>query len=211
MQITARMSKTYMWRLALFAGIFLAYASWSAYDGFVAYPKINRIANYFEEYKLQHADWRDSWPVYAKANGYPALPDQAKGAFSMYAQYVQLGITLPIGLAALFAYIRGYKRFVGADEKGLVTDAGQRAEFADIVGLNKDRWKTKGIAVVSYKADGIERKLVIDDWKYDREPTMQLLRLVESHLRDEQVTGDIKESAKDAAAAQTAAQVESQT
>ncbi len=197
-----------MWRLALFAGIFLAYACWSAYDGFVAYPEINRKAGHFEDYKKQHADWRETWPAYAKANGYPEDPDPAKGAFSMYAQYVQLGITLPIGLAALVAYLRGFKRFVAADEKGLVTDGGQRADFAGITNLNKDRWKTKGIAVVSYQAEGIERKLVLDDWKYDRDPTTQLLRLVESYLKDEQITGDIRETAKDAAAAQTAAQVE---
>ena len=208
MQITARMSKTYMWRLALFAGIFLAYACWSAYDGFVAYPEINRKAVHFEDYKKKHADWRETWPTYAKANGYPEDPDPAKGAFSMYAQYVQLGITLPIGLAALVAYLRGFKRYVAADEKGLVTDGGQRAEFVNITNLNKDRWKTKGIAVVTYQAEGIDRKLVLDDWKYDRDPTMQLLRQVESHLRDDQITGDIRETAKDAAAAETAAQVE---
>lgn len=185
-----------MWRLALLAAVFLLFAVWSAYDGFYGYPRYNRIVAEARQYMQENSNWRETWEAYARQRGLPSNPQnlREKTAFDIYSQYAMLAITLPIGLAALITLIRGFSRWIAMDETGLITSWGQRVPFDQITRLDKQRWRNKGIAVVSYQDEGIERRLVLDDWKFETEPTRQLLRAVEAHLKPEQIVGDSPEA-----------------
>ena len=78
-----------------------------------------------------------------------------------------------------------------ASETGIHTSWGQAMQFDQITLLNKRKWNDKGIAKVQYESEGSKRKLILDDCKFDRDPTEEMLRLIESHISlDQFVNGD---------------------
>ena len=58
--------------------------------------------------------------------------------------------------------------------------------FDAITRLNKRRWE-KGIAVVRYTDATGDGKLVLDDWKFEREPTDRIGDEVEKRLKVDQI------------------------
>ena len=62
--------------------------------------------------------------------------------------------------------------------------------FSAVTKLNKNRWKTKGIAVVSYDDQGKSRKLVLDNFKYSRDEISAMVHAVSSRLSPDQIVGD---------------------
>ena len=200
MTTRANISPGFRWRLLVVALACLLYAGWSAYDGFVAYPRINETAGIFEKYKLDFPetwnkdseDFRNTWKNYAREHGYPENDKEAgqhKDDLSMIAQYVQLAITLPIGLIFAYGFLGTMGRWIESDESGIATVRRERVPYDSIKRLDKRRWEKKGIAVVTYDAGGSDKRLVIDDWKYDRVPTDQILRDVEAHIDRELIVG----------------------
>jgi hypothetical protein len=186
----ATISSGYRWRLAIVALVCLLFAGWSAYDGLVKYPRINREAAAFAEYQEEHPEnWQSTWPDHAKANNLPEQPEQPKSDFSIIAQFVQVAITLPIGLIFGYGYVSSAGRWLESDESGLTTSGGEKIPYEAISQLNKDRWKAKGIAVASYNAGEGEKRLVIDDWKFERDPTDEILKSIEQTLSPEQIVG----------------------
>ena len=123
MATRANISPGFRWRLLVVALACLLYAGWSAYDGFVAYPRINETAGIFEKYKLDFpGTWKDTWGEYAHEHGYPENDKEAgqrKDDFSMIAQYIQLAITLPIGLIFAYGFLGTMGRWIESDESAL--------------------------------------------------------------------------------------------
>jgi hypothetical protein len=195
----ATISSGYRWRLLAVAVVCLLFAGWSAYDGLVGYPRINRIRADYERLRgpfdgkqitLEH--FQAQWDQYKRAHGIPATvdePDRSKSQFSLIAQYVQVAITLPIGQLFGFTYVATARRWVAAGDQGLTSSRRENVSFGSITRLDKARWKSKGIAVVHYHAGSGEKRLVLDDWKYDREATGAILRLLEARLDRAQIVG----------------------
>ena len=197
MAAKAVISNGYRWRLALIGVVCLLFAAWSAYDGFVKYPRLNDHARQYVEYQQDNGEgWQETWPDYAREHNLPEIPHPPKGDFSMIAQYVQLAITLPIGLWFTYLFLASLNRWVASDEAGLSSSGGEQVPYDSITTLDKKRWENKGIAVVTYTADQGERRFVIDDWKFERDPTDQILIEVEQRLQPDQIIGDLPESEK---------------
>ena len=191
MAIKAMIKSGYRWRLAAVAVMCLGWATLCVKDGFFTYPEINRVRADYDQLKQQYdqkmapEEFKEAWAAYQLENGLDIghdEPDPRKSQFSMIAQYVMLAITLPIGLFFGYFYIASAGRWVAADDAGLSTSRGDQVDFAGIEQLNKDRWATKGIALVKYRKGDAARRIILDDWKYDRTATLQILRTVESHL-----------------------------
>ena len=196
MAAKAMISSTYRWRLLLIALMGIGWGGWSIYDGFWNYPAQDVVANAFQEVKAKNPDtWRDVWTKTATANGWSTEdPGAPHSAFDRRAQYVMAAITLPFGLFFGWAYLTSFNRWVATDEQGVSTSTGQQAPFSSITKLNKDRWKTKGIARVYYTdSQGGERRIVLDDWKYEARPTQQMLEEIEAQLKPEQIVGGAAE------------------
>jgi hypothetical protein len=86
------------------------------------------------------------------------------------------------------AVLRSLNRWVELDEQGLSTSAGARVPFEAITRLNKRRWEKKGIAVVHYKDDGgADRKIDLDDWKFERQPMDEIVLSIESQLPSDKI------------------------
>lgn len=189
----ARIRSGYRARPLLIALLLLAYGLWAVYDGFYHYPSDNEKYREFVEFKeardiesVSEAPTRE-WEAYAEKHNLPLdyneIPSMQHSSSDMMLQYVLMGICLPLGLLALGAAIRCGWLWIGTDEKGLHTSTGQFAPWSQINSIDKSRWHHKGIAVVHYTdQQGNARRITLDDWKYDTEPTRQMLRQVEEQL-----------------------------
>ncbi len=216
----ARISAGYRIRIGVLALGLLGFGAWAAYDGFVGYPQHNEVVNSYvarlNEVREQYPEtWKEKWPdiavkedkladfssfaevEYGKEGEPPKIVGKRKTQSDIYFQYGMLGLAAPVGLFFLLGWFAAPSRWIAMDENGLTSSRGDNAPFDKIHKLNKERWWKKGIAVVYYKADsGEERTLTLDDWKFEREPTEQMLEAVESRLEPDQIVGQREPLAK---------------
>lgn len=207
----------YRWRLAAMAGLLLFLGGWFLYDGAIGYPNknIERLAfddianpeseNYIPNYK-------EKWVEIAEENGWsttePGKP---------YSTYEEAGIFSDVTMQFIYAipclffggwvglnYLRSFGRWIETDDEGIKTSWGAETQFGDITRLDKRKWKKKGIVYVYYTKPGskTEASITLDDWKFDREPTGEMLEEIE------EITGLGAEA--DADAAEVEAQYEAE-
>ena len=187
-----------MWRLGISALAFLGVALWFLIDGTITYPnQQKRAQEYQREYQrlekdegLSEEERLSKWKEIAKQRGWPEKkPDEPKTDAEIYVQLVIAALASVPGLLYAVAFLRARRRWIELEETGLRTSWGRQLEFGQIVSLNKKKWKTKGIAKITYRQNGRKRRVVLDDWKYDAEPTKAILCEVESHLDASQIVG----------------------
>jgi len=150
-------------------------------------------------------DQNDLWHAYASAKGVSVdVPPKRKANWSIFTQFIQAGIAAPVGLISLFSWLSSFRRWIRSDETKIETHSGQEVAYTDITTLDKQRWKTKGIAVVNYRNEKGQGKIILDDWKFDRAATEKVLRDVEAHLDDHQIVNGEREPDYEALAAEDA-------
>ena len=195
-EIKATISPTYRLRIAAMAGICLLYTLWCFWDAFVAYPNQQRHAEAFAKAQEEGILDTEEWAKTAEENGWNAEKDPGNPRTSgdILTQFIQAAISGPFALIFGVGFVRTLGRWIAIEGDGLNTSWGQRVSFSNISSLNKQRWKSKGIAVVRYEENGKPRTIVLDDWKYTRQPTIDMVKIVESHLSFEQIVGGAPET-----------------
>jgi hypothetical protein len=182
MPATAKIAKGYRARLGLIAFALIAFAGWGAYDGFIHYPKLIERNNAYQRIVEQHPqDFQQQWKQYAAEQGWPTEKPKDKEDSDLWFQYGIMIVALPIGLYFLLAFVRSRKRWIESTPESLRTHDGREARWDQIKNIDKSRWKSKGIAVVEYESDGQTKRITLDDWKFEREPTAAILAEVETH------------------------------
>jgi hypothetical protein len=194
----AAIAPGYRWRLGVIALVCLAFGAWFFHDGFWTYPReIQDLRQYQETHGTDGAVLEgkaEQWEDYAKGHGLALTEPVRRTQSDIKVQYLLCLIVVPVGIFFAGQYGLSLRRWIAVDDAGLEANTGQKAPFDAIKGLNKERWKTKGIAVVRYaRPDQSEGKLVLDDWKYDAPATRTILLAVEAHLTDAQITGGERE------------------
>jgi len=77
----------------------------------------------------------------------------------------------------------------------LASKGGGEIELKDITKIDKTRWEKKGITKVSATgADGKERTMIIDDLKFEREPTDQIMAEIERVAGVDKIIGGKSEA-----------------
>ena len=197
MQITAKTSKNYFFRLSLLTIFSIGGSLWFLYDGLVTYPQQRERALKYLEFKEK--DQFNEWKAYAVEQGWSIDdPGKPKEEIDFLKQYIMSGIVAPFGLLFLFLLIRAYGRWIELNETGIRTSWGRELKFEQITALNKKKWDTKGIAKIVYDDNGRKRRVVLDDCKYDVQPTRDILVEVEEQIGYEKITGGLPEAAKQA-------------
>ena len=178
----------YRLRVGLIGLVCLGFGGCSIWDASVRYPGENKIKAAYDNISEETRDL--DWPDLAKQEGFPKDPDKVprhfKTDWDIKVQYVMAAITLPIGLVFAFSFLRSYGRWVASDEEGVTTSWGHNVRFDQVARLDKKRW-SKGIAVVHHSDGNEPRKLVLDGWKFDREPIDAIVEEVESRLSPDQI------------------------
>jgi hypothetical protein len=187
-------------RFLIMGVVAIGFALWSLYDGMVKYPA-QRVRG-FEEFKVddkslfedpkvkaltvdqfeRSADTKHEWAKYSHERGIKSIPE-------IFTQYVQAAVAGMVGLFLLSIPIRSRGRWIEANESGITSSWGQSFQYDQVEQLNKRRWRDKGIAKVTYVDGGRRQMFVIDDFKFKREQTDQILFELEQRIEIERITG----------------------
>lgn len=186
----------------------IGFAGWSLYDGMVKYPAQRKQGfNEFKvDYKSEFSDpklgamtvdqfegtadekARIEWAKYCHDRGIKMIPE-------IFTQYIQALIAFLAGVYLISLPIRARGRWIQADEHGITSSWGQSVPYDQIEQVNKRKWRDKGIAKVTYIDGGRRKMFVVDDFKFLREPTDQILYELEQRIEPERITGGPPEQA----------------
>lgn len=171
----ATISSGYRWRLGIVALAMLIFGAYFVYDGWIGYPHKQKIQLAYQQVVQNNQDnppaIQRKWQAMAASHGWPQdTPTAPISDMSIYTQWICAGITLPIGLFFGIGFMRTGWRWIGADEDGLHNHKGLHIPWEAIRSVDDARWDRKGIAIVNYEKDGKSGRLVLDDWKFQRQP-----------------------------------------
>ena len=125
------------------------------------------------------------WP-----NDYPGEP---KNPYAIDQQFYMAGAIIPFSLFFLACLMLKRKNWIEGNDSGLRNSRRDNLAFEQIESFDKKRWDKKGIAKVRYRSEGIQKTFVLDDCNYDYQPIRAIVRLVESRIALEQITGGAPE------------------
>ena len=208
MSTKASVASGYRFRLILMTLLMLGFGAYCVYDATVGYPYLRDQAAAYEKVKAEHPDdFNEVWPQVAPGLGYkPEVPRKAKTDTDILTQWVMAAIVLPVGLFFGFKLLKESGRWVAMDDDGLTASGGHAAAWGDVTGLEDERWKTKGIAHVVYRdGAGKERRILLDDFKLERDPTKAIH---ERTLRQVRPDAAAAEGPASAAVAEAASEVQ---
>jgi hypothetical protein len=182
-RIVAVASRDYRWRRYLFSLIVFALGLYFAYDGWIAWPAENA-----QVHDLLRK--RDEAQAAGNANAVADLTAQLKplkphSEWDLLLQRV-LGFALPpVALVALLTWLRrsggSYVLDLGAQTLSVRGQA--PVSLSAITSIDRSLWDRKGIARVHYTAaDGSSRRLSLDDFIYQRQPTDEIVKHIEDRL-----------------------------
>jgi hypothetical protein len=185
-------------RRFLYMGIAaILFALYCVYDGFIGYPNKQERALAFE--KLYTDGRADEWEAYATERGWStAIPEQPKpddehrGDIVM--QHAMAVVTGLIGIWLISIPLRARGRWIESSDTGITSSWGQSLNFTDITALDKRQWRSKGIARVTYNDNGSKRRFILDDYKFDRHKTDEILYELEQRIDPALITGGPPES-----------------
>ena len=165
-------------RQKLFIAIFFwAVAAWFPFDGLCTCPRSNERWD-----ALEDAIRRNGPPMRRATAGWR----RRRTTFTRPRIFTRSTIApawpRPIGTLLFIYWVTQKSRTLRIDGEAVYTPAGSRVPFDSIVGIGKKRWESKGLATVRYQEEGRQRQFVVDDYKFETEPTHQILEEIEERL-----------------------------
>lgn len=190
--VRAKISRAYLGKFGVIALACFGIALWFVYDGAIAYPaQRERALKYIE---LESEDRLDEWENMARERGWPVEPPgEPKEELDFFVQFVMAGIVLLPGLICSALFLLHLGRWIELEEGRIRTSSGKSFELGEIVRLDKKKWREKGIARITYQNGRRTSRVVLDDWKYDTEPTKEILRAIESQIPVDRIVGGAPE------------------
>ena len=185
MSLKAPTRSGYRWRLGLIGLAMLGFGLYCVYDWQIGYPHKKHVYESYLQIKEQYPQtYPTEWDRHATQRGWSNAVPSEKTDQDIRTQLIMALITLPIGLYFTWKFIASLSRWIAMDDRGLSASGGKQVPFESIRGVDWSRWKTKGIAVVRYDDAGRERKLVLDDWKYETQPIKDMATRLQDEYPD---------------------------
>ncbi len=185
MAIEAKYSREWRSRMGIILLLLVGSAGWFFYDGLVAYPKYNegaaayaQLTEMAREEGLSEAEAeKEAAARWEKcAANFSGDPQEPPKHAKNVEQQIHFGIGLAIVALVFLAWVlREMRRVIRADDEtfdGLTTafppfNGSVRVRFSSVFGIDRRKWKNKGIAYVHYKDErGRRCRVIIDDYKY---------------------------------------------
>jgi hypothetical protein len=179
MAIETTLSKTWKKRQMLIACFLFAVSLWFFYDGGVQYPKQNVRYDRFKE--LEQSGRDHEWPKVAGENGWPRkAPHKRFSQVDLAGQFFFGGLGLAAALAAGIWFVISSRQRLSADDQAIRRADGKVVPFDRIGQLDRRKWESKGIVYAVYDEGGREKRLTLDDYKF--EGAEAIIRAAEAHL-----------------------------
>jgi hypothetical protein len=193
MTIRAERDSRYYFRFLLIGLAALGFALWSLYDGMIGYPGKQERALAYQKFVLDEKN-EEKWNAYAHEQGwsteYPGEPKEAdKHEVDVKMQYWMAVLSALVAFFPLWSVWRSRGRWIELNKSGLTSSWGQTVAFDQAVSLDKTQWRSKGIAKLRYLDGKRKRKFVIDDYKFMRQATDEILRELEARIGVDKITG----------------------
>jgi hypothetical protein len=181
MAVVARISAIWSKQKLFVAVFFLLIGAYFFFDGVYTWPKSN--ARWDAQQDFENRGKQAEWPAYAASKGWVTQkPEKRYSTGDIVGQFVFGGVATVTGLLLYIYWLTQRKRQLKIEDGAVYTPSGARVPFTSIRGLGKKRWDTKGIAIVRYEDNGRLLQFVVDDYKYETEPTRQILETIEQQL-----------------------------
>ncbi|MEM8739406.1 MAG: hypothetical protein AAGG38_13165 [Planctomycetota bacterium] len=190
-EVKATISNGYRWRLVLITVMLLGFGALCFYDWQVRWPL--KVEQYQAHVQLQEEypkTYPAEWKKLAAERGWSAKVPTRKTATDVRTQLLMGLIVTPIGLFFLFKLVKELRRWVAMDEAGLTANGGLRVPWDRMDRLDESRWKSKGIAWLHYRGDHGEKRLLLDDFKAERDPIRTIVDAVRNRLTPEPVAAE---------------------
>jgi hypothetical protein len=172
MPAEARVTKLWIQQKGLIPLMFIVFSLYFAWDGFIGYPRSDKRFEMHQQLK----DKPGEWEKLCKENGWKTTPpEKLMGPGKYLEQRIFAAITGLIGIGALIYWMRQRRTIVKSDDEAVYTPSGIRVPYGSITRVEKQKWKEKGLAYVSYTLDGAKGKFTLDDAKHDPKALEQVL------------------------------------
>lgn len=141
-----------------------------------------------------------AWEELAVENGWDVEPPaKLRTNGDIVSQYIMATIAVIAGVWMLLTVWRANGRWIELADDVVQTSWGQSFPVVSITQIDKRQWRDKGIAKVRYTHDGKSGKFVVDDYKYHRQKTDEILRRIEAIAGVDKITGGPPEEEPEAA------------
>jgi hypothetical protein len=188
MTIRAESDPKFYWRFIIIGVVVTGFSLYCVYDGRYGYPQQRIRALKFEEFEKEKK--LGEWPEYAESQGWSTdPPGKPKTEAEIASQYVFAAVTAVLALWFFTIVLINRGHWIESNETGVTSSWGKGFNYSDVVELNKKQWKKKGIAKVYFEENGRRGRFVIDDYKFKREPTDEILQALENHIDHAKITG----------------------
>jgi hypothetical protein len=184
MPAEARVTSIWKMQRLFVALFFIGLAGYFCWDGKIGYPRKNERWLAYEKHRTE--DRISEWPADAASRGWTdKVPEKFYGRGDILMQFVCAGLFGCLGLIVLGYWAAQKDRVLKTAEGSLIEPSGKRIPFGSITGLGKKNWEKKGLATVRYEVEGRRGKFVLDDYKFEAEPTHKILAEIEGYLISE--------------------------
>ena len=191
MAIRSENDPRYYRRFWIMGIVALGYMLLCLKDGILDYPSQRERALAWRSLARKAALMNGtSWPESADGPKVPAdLASRRHTKAKSLMQFVMAAGSGLIGLWLISLPLRARGRWIEATDTGLTSSWGQSLDFDKIVRLDKFRWRSKGIAKITYQDNGRKRRFVLDNYKFDRHTTDAILYELEQRIDPALITG----------------------
>jgi hypothetical protein len=195
MQIRAENDPRYSRKFLIMGICAVGFAMWCLKDGLFSYPA--RRVQGFSEFKIDYKklfndehrkalsvdefevvashDDKKQWDEYAHDRGIPSGAD-------IVMQFIMASVMTVAGLFLVSIPLRSRGRWIEATDEAITSSWGERFAFDEVEAVNKRKWRSKGIAKVTYVSGGRRRTFVVDDYKFERYSTDAILYELEQRI-----------------------------
>lgn len=181
MPAEARVTKIWKQQKLFIALFLIAFGLWFFIDGKWVWPRSNERFDLHKQFEKENR--LSEWPAEAKKRGWKAEPPHKRHEPNdILAQFVFASLCGFGGAVALFYWLTQKSRVVKSDAEAVYSPAGTRVPFDAITGLGVKKWDSKGLATVRFEISGRQGQFVLDDYKFERDPTHVIFNEIKEKL-----------------------------
>lgn len=177
--IVARAGTYYRRARYIMASLLIAGGMWFGYDGWIGWPKENRI----------HADLSaelEKATVEGNQERAAELANELKqyehhNDWDLMLQKILFFVLPPAGLAILAWTLHNSRGEYRLQGRTLSVPGHPEIDLDQVTRIDKQLWDRKGIAYIDYDTGSQSGRIKLDDFVYDARPTREIFKRVEAH------------------------------